>query len=72
MLIDLIHFFVHFHIESFISPLMCPTEAPRKHSWPKNRGSFCHFVLYKENKDTMDAINLLSKFLRLSNPRLSV
>ncbi|XP_056273537.1 pseudouridylate synthase 7 homolog [Pseudoliparis swirei] len=39
--------------------------APRKHSWPKNRGSFCHFVLYKENKDTMDAINVLSKFLRL-------
>ncbi|XP_029910375.1 pseudouridylate synthase 7 homolog isoform X2 [Myripristis murdjan] len=39
--------------------------APRKHSWPKKRGSFCHFVLYKENKDTMDAINVLSKFLRL-------
>lgn len=39
-------------------------KAPRKHFWPKNRGSFCHFVLYKENKDTMDAINVLSKFLR--------
>nr|XP_040017540.1 pseudouridylate synthase 7 homolog isoform X2 [Gasterosteus aculeatus aculeatus] len=39
--------------------------APRKHFWPKNRGTFCHFVLYKENKDTMDAINVLSKFLRL-------
>uniref|UniRef100_H3DEW1 Pseudouridylate synthase 7 homolog n=1 Tax=Tetraodon nigroviridis TaxID=99883 RepID=H3DEW1_TETNG len=39
--------------------------APRKHFWPKSRGSFCHFVLYKENKDTMDAINVLSKFLRL-------
>lgn len=38
---------------------------PRKHSWPKNRGSYCHFVLYKENKDTMDAINVLSKFLRV-------
>uniref|UniRef100_H2ZX24 Pseudouridylate synthase 7 homolog n=1 Tax=Latimeria chalumnae TaxID=7897 RepID=H2ZX24_LATCH len=37
---------------------------PRKHSWPKSRGSYCHFVLYKENKDTMDAINVLSKFLR--------
>lgn len=48
----------------FVSSLTCPTEAPRKHSWPKNRGSFCHFVLYKENKDTMDAINILSKFLR--------
>ncbi|KAM3869805.1 pseudouridylate synthase 7 homolog [Diretmus argenteus] len=41
------------------------TAAPRKHSWPKTRGSFCHFVLYKENKDTMDSINVLSKFLRL-------
>lgn len=39
-------------------------KAPRKHFWPKNRSSFCHFVLYKENKDTMDAINVLSKFLR--------
>uniref|UniRef100_A0A1A7X294 Pseudouridylate synthase 7 homolog n=1 Tax=Iconisemion striatum TaxID=60296 RepID=A0A1A7X294_9TELE len=41
------------------------TAAPRKHFWPKNRGSYCHFALYKENKDTMDAINVLSKFLRL-------
>ncbi|XP_018421945.1 PREDICTED: pseudouridylate synthase 7 homolog isoform X2 [Nanorana parkeri] len=38
---------------------------PRKHSWPKSRGAYCHFVLYKENKDTMDAINVLSKFLRV-------
>lgn len=38
---------------------------PRKHSWPKSRGTYCHFVLYKENKDTMDAINVLSKFLRV-------
>ncbi|XP_040199452.1 pseudouridylate synthase 7 homolog isoform X2 [Rana temporaria] len=41
------------------------TSDPRKHSWPKSRGSFCHFVLYKENKDTMEAINVLSKFLRV-------
>uniref|UniRef100_A0A8C5L3K1 Pseudouridylate synthase 7 n=1 Tax=Jaculus jaculus TaxID=51337 RepID=A0A8C5L3K1_JACJA len=38
---------------------------PRKHSWPKSRGSYCHFVLYKKNKDTMDAINVLSKYLRV-------
>lgn len=44
--------------------LLCPWTAPRKHSWPKSRGAFCHFVLYKENKDTMEAINVLSKFLR--------
>uniref|UniRef100_A0A673H3E7 Pseudouridylate synthase 7 homolog n=1 Tax=Sinocyclocheilus rhinocerous TaxID=307959 RepID=A0A673H3E7_9TELE len=50
--------------ESAADVIACAA-APRKHSWPKNRGSFCHFVLYKENKDTMDAINLLSKFLRV-------
>ncbi|XP_053572532.1 pseudouridylate synthase 7 homolog [Bombina bombina] len=43
----------------------------RKHSWPKSRGSFCHFVLYKENKDTMEAINVLSKFLRLKPNKFS-
>lgn len=26
---------------------------------------FIHFTLYKENKDTMDAINIISKYLRL-------
>lgn len=26
---------------------------------------FLHFTLYKENKDTMDAVNLLTKFLRM-------
>ena len=33
-------------------------------SW--SHGSYCVFVLYKENKDTMDAINLLAKLLRLN------
>ncbi|XP_075713410.1 pseudouridylate synthase 7 homolog isoform X1 [Rhinoderma darwinii] len=47
-----------------LSKVRTPSD-PRKHSWPKSRGSFCHFVLYKENKDTMDAINVLSKFLRV-------
>ncbi|QLL30957.1 hypothetical protein HG536_0A07720 [Torulaspora globosa] len=27
--------------------------------------NFLHFTLYKENKDTMDAVNLLTKFLRV-------
>ncbi|XP_032132236.1 pseudouridylate synthase 7 homolog isoform X5 [Sapajus apella] len=44
---------------------------PRKHSWPKSRGSYCHFVLYKENKDTMDAINVLSRYLRITAQRLA-
>ncbi|XP_077120870.1 pseudouridylate synthase 7 homolog isoform X2 [Ranitomeya variabilis] len=47
-----------------LSKVRTPSD-PRKHSWPKSRGSFCHFVLYKENKDTMDAINVLSRFLRV-------
>ncbi|KAG9332897.1 hypothetical protein JZ751_014427 [Albula glossodonta] len=46
-------------------PIRTDAQPPRKHSWPKSRGSFCHFVLYKENKDTMDSINVLSKFLRV-------
>ncbi|KAG8142658.1 putative Pseudouridylate synthase 7 protein [Naja naja] len=40
---------------------------PRKHSWPKSRGNYCHFVLYKENKDTMDAINVLITAQRLAH-----
>ncbi|KAJ8269803.1 hypothetical protein COCON_G00124100 [Conger conger] len=50
-------------LSSLLSSLI--HSSPRKHSWPKSRGSFCHCVLYKENKDTMDAINVLSKFLRV-------
>ncbi|RXM92477.1 Pseudouridylate synthase 7-like [Acipenser ruthenus] len=46
--------------------------APRKHSWPKSRGNFCHCTLYKENKDTMEAINVLSKFLRQGCPALFI
>lgn len=34
-------------------------------SWPPGRGNYCKFVLYKENKDTMDAINLIAKKLRV-------
>lgn len=48
----------------FFAFFFVSTKAPRKQFWPRNRGSFCHFALYKENRDTMDAINLLSKFLR--------
>ena len=33
-------------------------------SWPPNRPDYCHFVMYKEYKDTMEACNLLSKFTR--------
>jgi len=32
----------------------------RSEKWPRDRPEFCHFVLYKENTDTMDAINVVS------------
>ena len=32
--------------------------------WPKTRGAYLQFVLYKENIDTMEAINLISKYTR--------
>lgn len=35
--------------------------------WPSELENYCWFVLYKENKDTMDAINLLSKLLKLKS-----
>lgn len=42
-------------------------KAHNHKSWPKERGGYCRFVLYKENKDTMDAIGLLAKLLRLKS-----
>ncbi|CAH3151205.1 unnamed protein product [Porites lobata] len=35
--------------------------------WPSELENYCWFVLYKENKDAMDAINLLSKLLKLKS-----
>ena len=35
--------------------------------WPRERGSYCRFVLYKENKDTMDAVNIMSRLLKLKS-----
>lgn len=37
----------------------------RADKWPRDRPDFCHFVLYKENTDTMDAINVVSGNLGL-------
>lgn len=36
----------------------------RNTRWPLELDDYCWFVLYKENKDTMDAISLLSKLLK--------
>lgn len=40
---------------------------PGPFGWPANQKTnpYCRFVLYKENKDTMDCISLIAKFLRL-------
>ena len=42
-----------------------PGKHQRREAWPQGRGDFCHFVLYKENKDTMEAMNLVSKYMRM-------
>lgn len=31
-----------------------------RNTWPRNRPDYTHFILYKENRDTMDAIHLLA------------
>ena len=44
---------------------MCVLLDKRKKSkWPKDRGNYCKFVLYKENRDTMAAISVISKMIR--------
>ncbi|XP_063405520.1 pseudouridylate synthase 7 homolog isoform X4 [Mytilus trossulus] len=37
-----------------------------KNEWPAGRGNYCQFVLYKENRDTMSAINDMSRFLSVN------
>lgn len=37
----------------------------KKNIWPRDRSQFTHFVLYKENKDTMDAIGMLASCLHI-------
>lgn len=32
--------------------------------WDALGGSYCQFTLYKENKDTIEAINFLSKLIK--------
>ncbi|KAK6175832.1 hypothetical protein SNE40_014215 [Patella caerulea] len=42
------------------------SKANRDSRWAANRPKYCKFVLYKENKDTMDTISLISKNLRVN------
>ena len=48
-----------------------PKKYRRKADWPKERGEYCHFSLYKENKDTMLAINLLAKCVKVKPDRFA-
>ncbi|XP_050414065.1 pseudouridylate synthase 7 homolog isoform X2 [Patella vulgata] len=42
------------------------SKANRDSRWAANRPKYCKFVLYKENKDTMDTISLISKNMRVN------
>jgi tRNA pseudouridine13 synthase len=44
---------------------------PNNLSWHERGGDHCHFTLYKENKDTMEVINLLARFLKMNPKELS-
>ncbi|KAF4519801.1 hypothetical protein B566_EDAN006815 [Ephemera danica] len=48
--------------EKFISVHKPNNDTPKraKNQWPKERGDFVHFSIYKENMDTPEAINLLA------------
>ncbi|KAK3609530.1 hypothetical protein CHS0354_007331 [Potamilus streckersoni] len=39
--------------------------SSRTERWPADRGNYCRFVLYKENKDTMDTVNLIARLARV-------
>lgn len=39
--------------------------------WPMNRGDYCHCLMYKQNKDTMEAIGTICKFLNIKPSAIS-
>lgn len=41
-------------------------QRSRKRRWTSDHGDYCRFTLYKENKDTMDAIFKLAHMLRVN------
>ncbi|ELT96146.1 hypothetical protein CAPTEDRAFT_160486 [Capitella teleta] len=43
----------------------CKDKRFLRNNWPSTRPVYCHFVLYKENKDTMEAVNVLAKLSKL-------
>lgn len=49
--------------ESCIEISFKSEKSNRKPGWPKNLPKFCHFVLFKENRDTMECMNVLAKLV---------
>ena len=41
---------------------------PKQAGWQQLSGEYCHFTLYKENRDTMEVVSLLGCLLRLPSP----
>ncbi|KAK9727684.1 multisubstrate pseudouridine synthase 7 [Basidiobolus ranarum] len=39
----------------------------KRNDWNISEGDFCRFILHKENKDTMEAVNMLSKIMKMSS-----
>ncbi|TPX68699.1 hypothetical protein SpCBS45565_g02925 [Spizellomyces sp. 'palustris'] len=45
--------------------------GPTKRDWEARGGQYCEFTLYKENKDTINAINMIAKTLRMNSKTFS-
>jgi tRNA(Glu) U13 pseudouridine synthase TruD len=54
----------HGKVLSRLSTLPVSSATP---DWPADRPNFLQFVLFKENKDTMDAISGLSRRMFVNN-----
>ncbi|KAA8892632.1 pseudouridine synthase [Sphaerosporella brunnea] len=38
----------------------------KRQSWKELGGEYCHFTLYKENRDTMEVLNLIGRLIRVN------
>lgn len=61
--INQIDYVYHIIRECFESNLAAQRNKKRAH-WPSDRGDFCEFVLYKENRDNANAAAVIAKFLQ--------
>ena len=43
---------------------VCLIGLSNRSNWPRHYGDYVKCVLFKENKDTMQAVNILAKMLR--------